>query len=102
LIFFSGLIVVAGILFTVDYFYPGYTGENLNLPSLYPYGLPPFDLNDYNITKNNTTNTTKPLQTYNFPKVNRSNVPTIGEVLNMSNAGFLYSMAAAEEEYLEP
>ena len=95
---FSGLIVVAGILFTVDYFYLGYTGENLNLSSLYPYDLPPFDLNDHNITKNNTTNTTKRLQTYNFPKVNSSNVPTIGEVLNMSNTGFLYSMAAFEEE----
>lgn len=45
-------------------------------------------------------NKTQPVQTYNLPKVNKT-VPTIGEILRRSNAGFLYSMAA-EEERPEP
>ena len=45
-------------------------------------------------------NKTQPVQTYNLPKVNKT-VPTIGEILRRSNAGFLYSMTA-EEERPEP
>ena len=62
--------------------------DTLNWSSLYPFGPPPFDLSKYNRT--NTTNATQPVQTYNFPKVNKSNstIPTIGEVLRKSNIGY--------------
>jgi hypothetical protein len=64
-------------------------------------------------TGNSTT--TKPVQTYNFPKLNKT-LPSIGELtrrnatigdwinmtLTRSNAGFLYHSLAAEEERPEP
>jgi hypothetical protein len=90
LLVFGGIIALVGIVAGLAIFAPDYTGENLNLPSTYPYGPPPFDLNKYNITKQN--NTGKPVQNYTLPT----------GLIKRTNAGFIYNSLAAEEERPEP
>jgi hypothetical protein len=89
LYFGAPLLVLFGIIAIASQGNRKYEGpDTSNWSSLYPFGSPPFDLSKYNRT--NTTNATQPVQTYNFPKVNKSNstIPTIGEVLRKSNIGY--------------
>jgi hypothetical protein len=80
-----------------------YTGpDTSNWPSIPGFTEPKYNASQYgNDNSSSTTNTTQPVQSNNPPKSNSSKIPTIGEVLSRSNAGFSYALAT-EEETPEP
>ena len=82
----------------------------LGLVFIYAAFFSPPEGPDFGQSVLNRTNTTKPVQTYNFQKVNKTE-PSISELIRRnatigdlikSNAGFLYSSLAAEEVRPEP
>jgi hypothetical protein len=95
----SGIIVLVVIVVAMYFLYgPDYEGpDTSNWPT--PPGQAPLSAYKYgaNITNNTTDQTTSKEEE---PK--NTTIPTIGEVLRKSQAGFLYSSMAAEEERPEP